>query len=76
MLGIRSERMKRALFVIVVLLAGCAGGNRYVKSGATEKDFETDFAACKAEWQDYRLLTSEAVNACLQEKGWRQRPTS
>jgi hypothetical protein len=68
--------MKRALFVAVVLLAGCGGGNQYVKPGATDKDFKTDLAACKAEWQDYPLLMSEVMNACLQGKGWRQRPTS
>jgi hypothetical protein len=68
--------MKRALFVTVVLLADCGGGNRYVKSGATENDFKTDFATCEAEWQDYRLLTSEVMNACLRGKGWRLRPTS
>ena len=68
--------MKRILFVAVVLLAGCAEGNRYVKAGATENDFKADSAECKAEWQDYRLLTSEAMNACLEGKGWRQRPTS
>ncbi len=67
--------MKRALFV-AVLLAGCGAGNRYVKQGATDKDFNTDLAACKADWQEYQLLTSEAMDACLQGKGWRQTPKS
>jgi hypothetical protein len=68
--------MKLALFVAVVLIAGCGGGNRYVKAGATEKDFKADSAECEAEWQGYRLLMSEVMDACLQGKGWRQRPTS
>ncbi len=67
--------MKRAIAVTVVLLAGCAG-NPYVKPGATDRDFKTDLAACKAEWQQYRLLQSDATDACLQGKGWRQRPTT
>jgi hypothetical protein len=68
--------MKSALFVVVVLLAGCGGGIRYVKPGATERDFKADSAACKAEWQGYSLLMSEVMDPCLQGKGWRQKPTS
>jgi hypothetical protein len=73
-------RLKRAAIISVVLLAGCAGGPRWYKDGASAGEEEKAEAACKTQADEAtpddaagvaRMQTLMAI--CMDSHGWSER---